>query len=240
MNKRRGIRAWSSVLCGCWSRVILTAAKTVVGLGLAACVLSLWYTSHHLEFLTDRNDLISPHKRYLQLDKAYADAFHGLDQLVVVAESSDLEDTKTFVRRLGEELQADTVHVREVFYRIDTSSLEGKKLLLLSSADLRTLRKNVEDAEEVIQALATKPGLNTLLAAINHKIGTAMVSHLARGLLGLMEPEASTEKAPLSLAFLNILLGQMDQALGAGVMHYRSPWAEFFGNDELVDNGFLV
>src|SRR5215510_13470723 len=219
---------------------MLTAAKTIVVLGLAISVLSLWYTSRHLEFISDRNELISPYKRYLQLDKAYADTFRGLDQLVVVAESSDLEDTKTFVRRLGEELQADTAHVQEVFYRIDTSSLEGKKLLLLSPTDLRTLRENLEDAEEVIPALATMPGLNTLLAAINHKIGTAMVSYLTGGLLGLEEPAASTEKIPLSLAFLNSLLAQMDQALGAGVMHYRSPWAEFFGNDELVDDGFLV
>ncbi len=70
--------------------------------------------------------------------------------MVVVAESPDLEDTKTFVRRLGEELQADTAHVQEVFYRIDTSPLEGKKLLFLSLADLRTLRENVEYAGETV------------------------------------------------------------------------------------------
>ncbi|MBI3799465.1 MAG: hypothetical protein HY268_21170, partial [Deltaproteobacteria bacterium] len=159
MNKRRGMRLWSSGLCGCWSQMMVTAAKTVVVLGLALSVWSLWYTSRHLQFITDRNELVSSHKRYLQLDKAYADAFHGLDQLVVVAESPDLEDTKAFVRRLGAELQADTAHVQEVFYQIDTSSLDGKKLLLLSATDLRTLHENVADAEEVIRALATRPGL---------------------------------------------------------------------------------
>jgi uncharacterized protein len=220
--------------------MMMTAAKTVVVLGLALSGLSLWYTSRHLQFITDRNELVSTDKRYLQLDKAYDDAFHGLDQLVVVAESPNLDDTKTFVRRLGEELQADTAHVQEVFYRLDTSSLDGKKLLLLSAADLRTLHTNVEDAEEVIRALTTLPGLNALLAAINHKLGTAMVSHLAEGLFSLGEPANSTEKAPLSLAFLHTLLAQMDQAIGEGVTQYRSPWAEFFGSDELANDGFLV
>src|SRR5262249_1840841 len=159
-------------------------------------------TSRHLQFITDRNELVSSDKRYLQLDKAYDEAFHGLDQLVVVAESPDLEDTKTFVHRLGEELQADTAHVQEVLYRLDTSSLDGKKLLLLSATDLRTLRNNVEDAGEVIQALVSRPGLNTLLAALNHKLGTAMVSQLAEGLFSLGKPANSPEKAPLSLAFL--------------------------------------
>src|SRR5262249_39971861 len=115
-----------------------------------------------------------------------------------------------------------------------------KKLLLLSTTDLRTLRNNVEDAGEVIQALVSRPGLNTLLAALNHKLGTAMVSYLAEGLFSPGKPANSTEKALLSLAFLHTLLAQIDQAVSGGVTPYRSPWAEFFGGNELGNDGFLV
>lgn len=115
-------------------------------------------------------------------DDTYAETFHGLDQVVVVAESADLETTKAFVRRLGTELQADTEHVLEVTYRIDTSSLDGKKLLLLSPSDLRTLHDNVADAHDVMEAVTKTPGVNSLLAAINRRISTAMASHLTRGI----------------------------------------------------------
>src|SRR5206468_5641122 len=146
-------------------------------------------------------ELISAEKRYLQLDNEYAETFHGLEQLVVVAEGPDSEETKAFVHDLGEGLKTDKGYVEEVFYQIDTSSLQGKKLLLLSPADLRSLREKVEEYRELIRDLATTPGLNTLLTAINRKISAAMVSHLTRGFLGLAEPEDKGEKKPLSLSF---------------------------------------
>ena len=102
------------------------------------------------------------------------------------------------------------------------------------------MRTHIEDAQEVMLALAATSGLNTLLTAINQKISTAMVSHLAGGLFGLSEAEKTTEKKPLSLGFLKILLSQMETALGSVKLPYRSPWAELFGNDDLTSDGFLV
>src|SRR5215475_11859459 len=144
-------RLWSSALLDALSHVTTTYARAVVGVVYALSGLAVWYTNRHLDFLTDRNQLISSQKRYLQLDDEYADTFQGLEQLVVVAESPNLEETQTFVRRLGERLRADTSQVKEVFYRIDTTSLKGRQLLLLSSADLRSLRDKVEESQEVIR-----------------------------------------------------------------------------------------
>jgi hopanoid biosynthesis associated RND transporter like protein HpnN len=242
MDVDNGRDGWtrSKQFLSSWIQGVTTAALPVVVVGLAIGMLSVWHAAHHLEFLTGRNDLISSNKRYLQLDDAYAKAFHGLDQVVVVAESPDLDTTKAFVRRLGATLQADTDHVSEVMYRIDTSSLDGKKLLLLSPDDLRTLHANVEDAQEVIQSVSTTPGLNSLLAAINRKISTAMASHLTSGLFGLEEPRKTSEQRPLSLAFLQNLLTQINTALVPAQFRYHSPWTDLFGNDELTNDGFLV
>jgi len=239
-RKQREGRTWSNVFLYSWIRGVTTAAPLVVALGIALSILAVWYSAHHIEFLTGRNDLISSNKPYLQLDDAYAKAFHGLDQVVVVAESPDLETTKAFVRRLGTELQADTEHVSEAMYQLETSSLDGKRLLLLPPADLQTLRANLADAQEVMQAVTTTPGLNSLLAAINHKISTAMASHLASGLFGLEESVRTPEQQPLSLAFLKTLLTQINTALVPAQFSYRSPWAELFGNDGLTNDGFLV
>lgn len=199
----RPTQTWSGVFFAALGRVTTRYARTVVTLIVAISVAAVWYACRHLEFLTGRNDLISPDKRYLQLDEQYAEAFHGLGQLVVVAEGPDLEETKAFIHRLGETLAVDREQVEEVFYRIDTSSLDGKKLLLLSPDDLRTLRENVEAYQDLIHDLATSPGLNTLLTVINQQISAAMVSHLTQGFLGLEAPqEKGEQKAPLSLTFV--------------------------------------
>ena len=110
--------------------VVLTVTRTT---------LLAWYTKYNLDFVTDRNQHISSEKRYLQLDDEYSDIFHGLEQMVVVAEGPDLEETKKFVQVLNERLKADAAHVKEVFYHIDSTSLAGKELLLLSAEDLRSL-----------------------------------------------------------------------------------------------------
>ncbi len=227
-------------LLGGWSRVVTTAAKTVVTLSVLFGVVSVWYAVQHVEFLTGRNDLIASEKPYLQLDDLYANAFHGLDQVVVVAESPDLDTTKAFVLRLGEELRADAEYVSEVLDHIDTASLEGKKLLLLSAPELRLLHANIADAQEVLHAIATAPGLNTLFTAINKQLSAAMASHFTSGLLGLEGATETTEHESLSLVFLRKLLNQMESALVSADFHYQSPWAEFFGNDELTNDGFLV
>ena len=49
---------WTIILCS-----VLLAAGAV------------FYTFHHLEFVTGRNDLISSDKRYIQLDDEYSQEF---------------------------------------------------------------------------------------------------------------------------------------------------------------------
>jgi hopanoid biosynthesis associated RND transporter like protein HpnN len=68
----------------------------------------------------------------------------------------------------------------------------------------------------------------------------ALATHLTEGFLGLDAPAAQGEqKAPLSLSFLNSLLEQMEQTLAAS-LSYHSVWGNFFGNEKLTSDGFLV
>jgi hypothetical protein len=207
--------------------VTTTSAKTVVILVLAISALAVWYTVGHLQFLVSRTQLISVDKHYLQQANEAAEAFHGLDQLIVVAEGSDLAETKIFVHDLAERLAADKAQVQEVFYRTEMASLEGKKLLLLSPAELRALRTQVEEHKDVLRDLTVAPGLNTLLMTLNRQMSVAMTTHLDAGLLGLDESaDRGEQKASLSFSFLNSLLEQMEQALTAS-LSYRSIWGNF-------------
>src|SRR5215470_10807742 len=106
---------------------------------IGVAVVASFYTAHSMEFVSGRNDLISSEKRYVQLDDEYSKEFMGIDQVVVVVQPVDVQQGKEFVTRLGEQLSQDTAHIAEAFYRIDMSSLEGKKLLYLEPDDLREL-----------------------------------------------------------------------------------------------------
>jgi hypothetical protein len=211
---------------------------------VALAIAAAFYTAHSMEFVTGRNDLISAEKRYVQLDDEYAEEFMGIDQVVVVVLPVDVQQGKDFVTRLGETLARDTAHVAEVFYRIDTSSLEGKKLLYLSPEDLSALRDHVDEYHDLIHDLTTAPGLNTLFRAVNQQVSSGMVSHIVSGFLGLDAPTETPEKSeakPVKIVFLTSLLQELKRALGSAEYGYRSPWAKFFVDaEELSDNGYLV
>lgn len=88
----------------------------------------------------------------------------------------------------------------------------------------------MEEYRDLIRDLSTSPGLNTLVAAMNRTISSAMVTHLVKGFLGLEESEEKKEKKPLSLSFLSSLLDQMENALAPGESFCRSTHARTSGS----------
>lgn len=229
--ERRGLRAAArlvsvypkGVLCGC-------ALLSLV---------AVWVTAHRLELVTGRNDLVSSDKRYVQLDEEYDDEFVGLDQVVVVVEPRDVRQGKAFLTRLAARLAQEPQHIADVFSRIDTSSLDGKKLLYLSVAELADLRRNLEDAQPVLRDLLAQPGLNTLLDAINTQASAAAVSYLVDDFLGLGGDAEPAEFSDAQLDFLSALLAETGRALDGAA--YDAPWASLFGGQgSFDDDGFLV
>ena len=240
--KQRLIALEKRALRAC-AQGIVSYAKTALVLCLLLTVAASLYTARHLELVTGRNDLISTEKRYLQLDEEYSEEFVGVDQVAVVVEPQDIPQGKAFVTRLGERLAQEQEHIAEIFYRVDVSSLEVKKLLYLPAEDLRDLQRSLEDSQEIIHELLTNPGLNTLFEAINTQVSSAVVSHLVDDFLGLGAPldEDSGEFSDSQLSFLTALLQEIAQALYGQDYRYRSPWAEFFGGTaQLDDDGFLI
>jgi hopanoid biosynthesis associated RND transporter like protein HpnN len=207
---------------------------------------SLWYGKTYLEFQTSRNALVSSRARYIQIEKAMNADFANLDAIIVVVEPSRLERGKQFVDALATRLREDTQHFATVVEKIDTTSLEGKKLLLLSPADLRTLRQRLEDAQDFITDITTTPGLQRLLVSINQEISKALVSHLTTSFLESSEPSSAPtagEEQALDVSFLAALFGEMEQALTTPESYlFHSPWGSFFLKDSklLSQDGYLT
>lgn len=237
--------AWEQRLLRALASLTITYAKTVIIGSLVLTALAATYTVQHLQFISDRNDLVSAEKRYLQLDEEYTREFMGVDELVVIVEPRDVQQGKDFVSRLADKLSRDSAHVADIFHRIDTTSLEGKKLLYLSAADLHSLHENLLEYKDLVHTLTSAPGLSPLLESINTQVSAGLVSHLVEGLFGLDAPSESTltsgEQKPVKIGFLKSLLQELERALSTPAYSYHSPWAQFFGEtDELADNGYLV
>jgi len=230
---------------GVWAivRLSITFPWTTLVMAMVLAVLSIWYTSHHLEFQTSRNSLVSQNARYIQRFEEIDKDFYDLDAFIVVLEPPHLERGKQFVNALVPRLRADTQHFSRVIDRIDTSGLEGKKLLLLSPEDLRTLQQRLQDAQTLLTDLAAAPGLQQLLASVNQEISKALVAHLTGAFLGDSTPSTAEPGQALDVTFLSALFGEMRQALAAPATYVlRSPWASFFLKDSqiLSQEGYLT
>jgi hopanoid biosynthesis associated RND transporter like protein HpnN len=224
-------------------RLSITFPWTTLIVGAVLAGLSIWYSSGHLEFQTSRNALVSQNARYIQRFEEIDKDFYELDSFIVVIAPPYLERGKQFVHALVPRLQADTQHFSRVIDRIDTASLEGKKLLLLSPDDLRTLQQRLQDAQTLLTDLAAAPGLQQLLAAINQEISKALVSHLAESFLGTAPPATAEAEQGLDVTFLSALFGEMERALTAPATYvFHSPWASFFlkDSDILSQEGYLT
>jgi hypothetical protein len=226
--------------------LVTTAPWLTILLATTVAGVALWYTSEALEFETSRNALASSSARYIEIEKQLDADFNSIDYLMVVVEPPSLERGKQFVQALATRLRADTQHFKQIIEKINTTSLEGKKLLYLSPEELRTLKRRLEDAQDFIVDLSETPGLVQLLTAINREISKALVSHLTSGLLGSPSPSESTASEAtqsLDVSFLSALFTEMERAIAAPVSYlFHSPWNRFFlkDSDGLSEEEYLT
>lgn len=215
--------------------IILRHPFAVVLIAAVGVALSLLMTATHLEFHTDRRDLIASGDRYTQLNDAYRNEFEELPEGVIVAiRSKQPERAKAFAIALAQRWEVDP-NIERVLYRINVDALKHKGLLYLSPEDLLALRQKLQDHQDLLQELAAAPTLQNLFALVNRETTTALVGHVFTGFL-----EADGKQEPPDLSVLLALLRQMTQWLD-GSRAYRSPWATMFTPDAEASSydGFL-
>jgi hypothetical protein len=221
------------------SRVVRFMLRHPVAVVLAAvlgAVCSLLYTATHLEFDSNRLDLVSAGEHYTHLDAAFSREFEDLPgSMVVVIQSQHPERAKAFATALAHRWETDP-YIEKVFYRINVDALKRKGLLYLSPDELADLRQQLQEHHAFLQGLAASPTLHTLFTLVNQEVTKSLVSHLFTGFL---EEDTPQEKPP-DLSLLLTLLQQMDQWL-EGSRRYQSPWASVLTEsaDAVSPDGFL-
>jgi hopanoid biosynthesis associated RND transporter like protein HpnN len=178
-----------------WRRVVVVPHLILFGL-------SVWYTVEHLQFTTDRSDLLDSRQKYHQMMIAYRDEFRAQDDLVTIVESDEPERNRQFVERLAPKLEAQTNLFTDIFYKGDLKLMGPKALLFLPEDTLQELDETLRDYRPFIHSVAQATNLNDLFRIINQRFRTAS-----------REPNAANESLLKALPAIQRIVEQASDAL---------------------------
>jgi predicted RND superfamily exporter protein len=143
-----------------WPHVILTP-------------LCIVFTIAKLEFHTERSDLVGGEKEYHRIFLQFRKEFPVEDEIVVVAESEQMEKNRQFVERLGAKIEAETNLFQNVFYKGGLKMLGRKALFFVPENDLKSMNVMLHEFQPFLQQFARATNLVSLVDLINRQISTS-------------------------------------------------------------------
>jgi hopanoid biosynthesis associated RND transporter like protein HpnN len=165
----------------------------------ALCVL---YTVLFLKADMNRDNLVGPNQQYHKNYLAFEKEFPQPDDLVVVVESSDLENNRQFVERIAAKMQAETNLFRDVFFQQSMSMLGDKALQFATETNLVETRDTLRAARPFITQFARTTNLVSLFEQVNQAFRTAK-----------QEENAQNKSLVKSLPALGRIVSQANDAL---------------------------
>ncbi len=122
---------------GRYPRLVLAAA-------IVLTATSLYGACFHLQYRTQRSDLISPRKAYQQRWQKYLAEFGDDDDIVAVVKGGDSRRMKAALEALAEGVRARPELFDRLFYKVDLRPLHDRALLFLSPAQITEIRDNLK------------------------------------------------------------------------------------------------
>lgn len=162
------------------------------------CVL---YAAHGLKLDMNRDNLVGPGEKFLEIYQNFQKEFPGDDQLVLV-EGNDWERNRQFVERLAARLKPETNLFTRIFYKGDLATLGPKALMLAPTADLEQMRKSIDAYLPFLQKFSQTSNLDSLVGMVNEQFRTAGRGTTGRG-----------EDLLKALPFLDNILVEANQSL---------------------------
>jgi len=182
------------------------------------------YALTALTLKTSQRDLLPARQPSIQRYAEYAREFGDLDDIAVVVEASSPPEAKEYASRLASELRIRHVPLKRIAYRIDPKQFEGRALLYLPAERLAEIRDRIFDSQELMEAFAGRPTLDTLLEGISTQVASGFVS-------GFLDLGLSESRGTVDLRFIQDLVRQIAARLDRATP-YRSPFGALFSVGE--------
>ncbi|HEY3760836.1 MAG TPA: MMPL family transporter [Verrucomicrobiae bacterium] len=188
-------------------------------------VIGILITYFFLQFDTNQNDLVGHNfkdeQNFLELQKEFPQ--QGND-LVVVAESDDIEKNRQYIERLAAKMVSETNLFRDVFYQQDPAAAGTKALFFASDDDLTNIEGALHEDIPFIRQFTQTTNLITFFEQINTDFRT--------GSAGTNE---QTESMIQALPVLGNILTQATAALQMPGKPPSPGVASLFGSTDVSD-----
>ncbi len=117
--------------------------RTVLALSAAVCAVSLYAAVFHLQYQTQRSDLISPRKECQQRWRNYVQEFGDDDDIVAVVRGADRARMIAALERIADRVRSQPALFDRLFYKADLRSLHDRALLMLPQEEIEKIRHNL-------------------------------------------------------------------------------------------------
>lgn len=199
--------------------------------GIVLAAVSGFYAVRHLEFKTNRNDLIGRDSEYWRLYSAYTKEFHSEEDYVILVESGQPERNKAAIDALvqgllsprnnpqsGDDPAAQQFTADDLFYQVDLQAFQRWFLYYLAPEDLDCLK----DFPQLVAVLQHQPNIAGFLHVANESLIQLEVAGNAR------------KKCTLGfLPMMTTVVGQVGDLAATNQPEWHSPWMQaFVGPDE--------
>jgi predicted RND superfamily exporter protein len=190
-----------------WPRAVLA---TVLLLGAA----SLYAAGTRLEYHTQRDDLISPHKDCQQRWQQYLAEFGDDNDIVVVVKGRERGRMEQALEALAKEIQEQPKYFDRLFYKVDLRHLRNRALLLLPTEQVRQIQDNLKSMTPLLE---TGPiGWSGLtVCQLLHAARTRLDHHTPGQRLSPADEQFFTQLRSISRSAAAML---------ADATQYRNPW----------------
>lgn len=121
--------------------------RTVLVLSAVLVAISAYLACTRLTFLTQRNDLVSPHKDEQARWRQYVAEFGDDDDMVVVVKGAEKAAMQTALEDLAQRLADRPKLFDRIFYKVDLRPLRPRALLYLSTQQIRDIQDNVRSMQ---------------------------------------------------------------------------------------------
>ena len=131
--------------------------RSVLALSAALCAVSLYAAFFHLQYRTQRGDLISPRKECQRRWHNYVKEFGDDDDIVVVVKGSDRDAMIAALEQVADRVRQKPGLFDRLFYKADLRALHDRALMMLPADQIRTIRHNLDDMKELLGSTTADP-----------------------------------------------------------------------------------
>jgi len=188
--------------------------RLVLALALACCGLSVYGAATHLQYHTQRSDLISPRKDCQQRWRQYLDEFGDDDDIVVVVQGSDRKQMERALEALAGKVRGRPDLFDRLFYKVNLQPLRNRALLYLPIEEIKTIQENIKSMGLLLEFGPLSWQNLSLLSLIRE----------ARHRAGQIEPDKPLSAADDQFLTQLVAISRSATAMLGDATHYKNPW----------------